>query len=333
MGNLLNIILFLFLRGDLIQIIQKLYNDIIISTSKPVTIRQLASNFNKSYNNTYSTNSISKAVKKLQTAGILIKTKKNSYRNINPLSVKDLIKHPFMFRSKHTSGLIFLLNIKPLGIRESSRLLGTSPSLIQKAINFLYKDKLVEKTSNNKYVLKQHIISVELLPDDITIISAEHLLNAMNKNIIAVLYSQGEFLITIPTTSYYSMKKVQSILKVMVEIKIKGIIMSNFDWMLYLAGGFKKTPSLSNFMLGIPVFGMPWFDRYNIASEFLSIGGEESLETNIKKALVKGIIKKDKKNEQGLYMTDMGVEKILSRIRGDVKFTKFQDGISLAKFR
>ncbi len=307
------------------RIIRELYNSIMFSTSKPVTIRQLASDLHISYKTAWN------AVNILRTTGLLTKTQKG-YMATNTVTVKGLIKHPFLLRSKHTLGLLLLLNLKPTGVTEAARLLGTSPPLIQKVLGWLHEDQLVKKIGiSSKYVLKQHIINIELLPDNATIVSAKHLLNAMNSNNVrAVVYSQGEFLITTTPASYYSITETQSLINHMKKIKIKGVVLPHFDWLLYLAGGFKKTPSLANFLFGIPIYGAPWLDMYEMALEFLTICGEESIETNIKKSLAKGI---QKRNEKGLHMTDMGVKKILSKIRGDVEFTEIYEGLCLAKFR
>ncbi|HDL14805.1 MAG TPA: hypothetical protein ENH28_01385 [Euryarchaeota archaeon] len=305
------------------RVIRSLYNNIISSASKPATIHQLASELHLSYKTAWN------AVNRLKTAGLLTKTQKG-YMAANTLTVADLIRQPFLLRSKHALRLLLLLNLKPAGVTEVARLLGTSPPLIQKVLSWMYEDQIVKKTRNSQYMLKQHIVGVELLPDSTTIVSLKHLLDATSSSIWAVLYSQGEFLITVAPASYYSITETQALTELMKKLKVKGVILPHFDWLLYLAGGFKKTPSLANFMFGTPAHGMPWLDRYEMASEFLTIIGKEQMETNIKKGLAKGVLKE---NEKGLHMTDVGVKKILFRIKGDVEFTEFYEGISLAKFR
>ena len=86
------------------RVIRSLYNNIISSASKPATIHQLASELHLSYKTAWN------AVNRLKTAGLLTKTQKG-YMAANTLTVADLIRQPFLLRSKHALRLLLLLKI------------------------------------------------------------------------------------------------------------------------------------------------------------------------------------------------------------------------------
>lgn len=303
----------------LMQVVRDLYNNILTLASEPLSIYNLASCLAVSYKTAWS------AVNRLKTAGLLTKTDRG-YVATSPVTVEDLIKHPFLLRSKHAHGLLLLLNLKPIGVTESARLLGTSPPLIQKVLGWLREDGLVKKT-HRKYMLKRHVVGLGLTSDDAAVISAEHLLDTVKRNIKSLIYSQGEFLVTVDTSSYYKPTETQHIIQVMETTGVKGVVLPHFDWLLYITGGFERSPALAHFMLGIPAYGTPWLDKYEMASEFLKTY-EESQERYVRKGLAKGLYRKDRK---GIRMTERGIRKLISLIKGKVEFVEAGEGINIAK--
>lgn len=298
--------------------VKPVYQKVLAIAKEPHRISDISRNLSLSYKRTWN------VVKQLETAELLSKTEKG-YVSTGNLRITDLVRYPFLLRSRHVYNLLLLMNLKPVGVREAARLLETSPSHVRRILEWLKQDKLVVKTREGKYEVREHFADVEGIGDWKERSNASRFLRDIDSSVKAVVFAQGEFLVTMDTELFLVSSETVKVANKMRATFMKGVIMPHFGWLIYLAGGHTKNPSLAQFLLGVPVYGTPWLDPYALAEELLKTPGFS--EREVKKAISKGLLKR---TEKGLKSTPKGTRKLVSVIKGEIEYVKIEEDIRAA---
>ena len=290
---------------DITRLIKPKYLTVLSQvTDIPKRISNIAREISKPYAWTYN------VIKDLERAGLVSRTP-SGYMATGELDVITLVKSPHLLRSKHAGNLLLLLNMVPLGVRQCSRLLGTSPSEIYHVLKILEDGRMVVR-ENGKYRISLHFAYAT--PEDQNKINAFFAQNVNRDYVFSMVRSQtGNFLITLDPKIIFQPGVVDPVLYAAGNSMPGAILISHFDWLVYLCGVYTKNPVFAEFMFGIPVYGEPWLNNEKLASLFVSELEEREIKTRVAKGLLE-------KTDGEYIITEKGIKTIVKKASGNYDF-------------